>query len=57
MHHPLHRVPFRRPSMSTEKINASYQTGVLTLTIPVAEKAKPRKIEISSNSDREAINA
>ncbi|WP_272946810.1 Hsp20/alpha crystallin family protein [Antricoccus suffuscus] len=43
--------------MSTEKINASYQTGVLTLTIPVAEKAKPRKIEISSNSDREAINA
>ena len=45
-------------NLDTEKIDASYETGVLTLTIPVAEKAKPRKIEISSgSSDRQAINA
>jgi len=31
---------------------------VLTLSIPVAERAKPRKIIISSNcDDRQAINA
>ena len=45
-------------NLDTERIEASYDAGVLTLKIPVAEKAKPRKIEISSNgSDRQAINA
>src|SRR3954471_8043453 len=34
-------------SLDTERIQASYDVGVLSLTIPVAEKAKPRKIEIS----------
>lgn len=29
-------------------VSATYDAGVLTLTIPVAESAKPRKIEISS---------
>ena len=29
-----------------ENISASYDAGVLSVTIPVAEKAKPRKIEI-----------
>ena len=44
-------------NLDTEKIDASYETGVLTLTIPVAEKAKPRKIQISSSSDQQAINS
>ncbi|MEO9200138.1 MAG: HSP20 family small heat-shock protein [Antricoccus sp.] len=44
-------------NLDTEKINASYETGVLTLTIPVAERAKPRKIEISSNRDQQTIDA
>jgi HSP20 family protein len=30
-----------------DDIRAEYRDGVLTLTIPVAERAKPRKIEIS----------
>ncbi|HEY4266561.1 MAG TPA: Hsp20/alpha crystallin family protein [Galbitalea sp.] len=30
------------------KISASYDNGVLTVTIPIVEKAKPRKIEISA---------
>ncbi|MGZ5401423.1 MAG: Hsp20/alpha crystallin family protein [Nocardioides sp.] len=38
------------------QIEAAYDGGVLRLTVPVAEKAKPRKIEISG-SDRTAIQA
>jgi HSP20 family protein len=32
--------------LDTDRLHASYTDGVLTLTIPVAEKAKPRRIEI-----------
>jgi HSP20 family protein len=32
--------------LAIDDIKAEYRDGVLTLTIPVAEKAKPRKIEI-----------
>src|SRR6476469_9093647 len=35
-------------NLDTEHIAASYDTGVLTLLIPVAEQAKPRKIAITS---------
>lgn len=31
-----------------ESISASYDNGVLTVTIPIAERAKPRKIEIAA---------
>lgn len=45
-------------NLDTERIEASYDAGVLTLRIPVAEQAKPRKIEISSSGqERQAINA
>lgn len=45
-------------NLDTEHITASYDGGVLTLRIPVAEQAKPRKITISSdNNDQQAINA
>ncbi|HSF99163.1 MAG TPA: HSP20 family small heat-shock protein [Ornithinibacter sp.] len=44
--------------LDTEHIQASYDGGVLTLKIPVAEHSKPRKIEISSNQERrQAISA
>lgn len=33
--------------LAVDDIRAEYRDGVLTLTIPVAERAKPRKIEIS----------
>jgi HSP20 family protein len=33
-------------NLDLERIEAAYADGVLRLTIPVAEKAKPRKIEI-----------
>jgi len=46
-------------SLDTEHIAASYEAGVLTLRIPVAEQAKPRKIAINSQrrADRQAIDA
>ena len=45
-------------NLDTEHIAAGYEAGVLTLTIPVAERAKPRKISITREGDgRHAINA
>jgi HSP20 family protein len=45
-------------NLDTESVGASYSSGVLTVRIPVAQQAKPRKIQISSDdSDRQAINA
>jgi len=45
-------------NLDTERVQASYEAGVLTLRIPVAERAKPRKIEISKSSNgRQTINA
>jgi HSP20 family protein len=38
-------------NLDLERIDAQYDAGVLRLTIPVAEKAKPRKIEIRNGSD------
>ncbi|MEC4575065.1 Hsp20/alpha crystallin family protein [Streptomyces virginiae] len=42
-------------TLDTERIEADYDAGVLTLRIPIAERAKPRKISISG-SDRKQIN-
>ena len=53
-------------NLDTDRIEASYHEGVLRLHIPVAEKAKPRKITIGrsdsdhaldSNAKREVIDA
>ena len=35
-------------SLDTERIAASYDDGVLSLRIPVAERAKPRKVQIGT---------
>lgn len=48
---------FLGENLDTNKIEANYRDGVLRLTIPVAEKAKPRRIEISHNGHQTAINA
>lgn len=40
---------FLGDTLDTERIDASYEAGVLTLRIPVAEQAKPRRIQISGS--------
>ncbi len=44
-------------TLDTEHINASYEQGVLRLQIPVAERAKPRKITVKAAPDQHVINA
>ena len=45
-------------NLDLEKVKADYEAGVLKLRIPVAEKAKPRKIEITSHDrDQTAISS
>jgi HSP20 family protein len=57
-------------TLDTDNIHATYDSGVLRLNIPMAERAKPRKISIDVHSeegqqraidtkseDREAVNA
>jgi HSP20 family protein len=48
---------FLGETLDTDRIEARYDAGVLTLTIPVAEQAKPRKIEISGGGSAKAIRA
>jgi HSP20 family protein len=48
---------FLGDTLDTDAIEASYSGGVLRLIIPVAEKAKPRRIQITSDTDNQAINA
>jgi len=38
-------------TLDAEKVEAHYADGVLTLRIPVLERAKPRKIEITHTQD------
>ncbi|MFE2147418.1 Hsp20/alpha crystallin family protein [Streptomyces sp. NPDC059456] len=43
-------------TLDTERIQADYEAGVLTLRIPIAERAKPRKISIGGESGRKQIS-
>ncbi len=38
-------------------ISATYENGVLSVTIPIAEKAKPRKIEVAHGGRQQSIEA
>jgi HSP20 family protein len=40
---------FLSDALDSDKINANYEQGVLTLELPVAEQARPRRIQISSS--------
>ena len=42
-------------NLDTAKVAAHYAAGVLRLTIPVAEQAKPRKISITAADEHKAI--
>jgi HSP20 family protein len=44
-------------TLDSERIEASYEGGVLTVAIPVAEQAKPRRIEVAVGSDHKQLAA
>jgi HSP20 family protein len=48
---------FLGDTLDTEHIKADYDAGVLTVRIPVAEQAKPRKIAIEGVENRKVIDA
>ena len=48
---------FLSDSLDTEHIKAAYDQGVLVIRIPVAERAKPRKIEIAGGSAPREVTA
>ena len=48
---------FLGESLDTTKIQANYDNGVLLLRIPIAEQAKPRKVEISAGGRKHQIEA
>lgn len=43
--------------LATDRIEAAYADGVLTLTIPVAEQAKPRKIQVAHKPVAASVEA
>jgi HSP20 family protein len=48
---------FLGDTLDADRIEASYDSGVLTLRIPIAEQAKPRKIAIASSEEHKQIDA
>jgi HSP20 family protein len=47
---------FLGEGLDYDRIEAGYDNGVLTLRIPVAEAAKPRRVEITTNAGQKAID-
>ncbi len=47
---------FLGDTLDSDHLSADYTSGVLTLKIPIAEKAKPRKVEITGGADRKEIS-
>ncbi len=51
-HGSFSRQLFLGEGLDSGRVEASYENGVLTITLPVAEQAKPRKVQISSGGDK-----
>jgi HSP20 family protein len=51
------RQVFLGDTLDPDSIAADYSAGVLTLTIPVREQAKPRSIQVASSDDRQPVTA
>jgi len=43
--------------LDAERMHATYEHGVLTVTIPVAEKAKPRRIDVTVNGGANSLES
>jgi len=51
------RQVFLGDTLDAEHIAADYAAGILTLTIPVHDQAKPRTIAVTSHEDRKQVTA
>jgi HSP20 family protein len=47
---------FLGESLDADKLEADYDAGVLTIRLPVAEHAKPRRVEVSASGQRQQIS-
>jgi len=43
--------------LDADRMHATYEHGVLTVTIPVAEKAKPRRIDVTVNGGASSLES
>lgn len=43
--------------IDAERISATYENGVLTVTLPVAERAKARRVQITTTGEATAVKA
>jgi HSP20 family protein len=48
---------FLSETLDTDRIAAEYRDGVLTLRLPITEKAKPRRVPIQASDAPAAIDA
>lgn len=48
---------FLGDTLDADQLTASFDAGVLTIRIPIAEKAKPRKVEIAAGGTPREIDA
>lgn len=53
----FNRQLFLGETLDADRLTAEYDAGVLTLRIPIAERAKPRRIEVTGSGKRREINA
>jgi HSP20 family protein len=55
-HGTFSRQLFLGESLDSDRLTARYSDGVLSLRVPVAEKAKPRRVDVTADrSGNEAI--
>ncbi len=54
-HGVFSRQLFLGETLDADRLAADYEAGVLTITIPVAEKAKPRRVEVGGGAERREL--
>jgi HSP20 family protein len=47
---------FLGDTLDADNLSADYDAGVLTIHVPIAEKAKPRRVEVTGGSGRKEIS-
>jgi HSP20 family protein len=53
----FHRQLFLGDTLDVDRLSADYDAGVLTITVPVREQAKPRKVLVGNGTARPEIDA